>query len=150
MACPEKEVDFLGTNIEEPMKEVLEALLLETATVAVVHSKYWMEAWTDHMASCTTEDLIVVNSACIVQALSTSVQLEGLVKDLRAKKNDLAKWLEEAVHCGDAVQVVEAKVTEVEKKKLEAKDQLGKANTKVERLKKELYEVECQVAALMR
>lgn len=48
------------------------------------------------------------------------------------------------------MQVVEAKVAEVEKKKLEAKDQLGKANTKVERLKKELYEVECQVAALMR
>ncbi|XP_022851055.1 uncharacterized protein LOC111372871 [Olea europaea var. sylvestris] len=37
---PSKEVDFLGTNPEEPVREVLEALPPETATVAVVHCKY--------------------------------------------------------------------------------------------------------------
>lgn len=60
------------------MKEELEALPPEIAMVAVLHRKYWTKAWRDHISSC------------IARALSTSVQLEGLVKDLRAKNVDLA------------------------------------------------------------
>ncbi|XP_022899348.1 uncharacterized protein LOC111412651 [Olea europaea var. sylvestris] len=37
---PSKEVDFLGTNHDELVREVLDALPPETAMVVVVHSKY--------------------------------------------------------------------------------------------------------------
>ncbi|XP_022898759.1 uncharacterized protein LOC111412186 isoform X2 [Olea europaea var. sylvestris] len=148
--CPSKEVDFLGTNLEEPVREVLEALPPETAAVAVVRSKYWTEEWRDHIASCTAEDLVATNSACVARALSTSIQLEGLVKDLNSKWEDLAKHLEEAMHYGDTVRTAQAKATQAEEGKKEAEAQLTAAKAEVERLKKELYKVECQVAAVTR
>ncbi|XP_022856309.1 protein piccolo-like [Olea europaea var. sylvestris] len=145
---PSKEVDFLGTNPEEPVREVLEALPPKTAMVAVVHNKYWTEEWRDHTASCTAEDLVAANSACVAQALSTSIQLEGLVKDLNSKREDLAKRLEEAMHYGDTVRAAQAKAMQAEEAKKKAEAQLTVAKAEVERLKKELYEVECQVAAV--
>ncbi|XP_022898752.1 uncharacterized protein LOC111412184 isoform X1 [Olea europaea var. sylvestris] len=148
--CPSKEVDFLGTNLEEPVREVLEALPPETAAVAVVCSKYWIEEWRDHTAFCTAEDLVAVNSAGVARALSTSIQLEGLMKDLNSKWEDLAKRLEEAMHYGDTVRVAQTKATQVEEGKKEAEAQLTAAKAEVERLKKELYKVECQVAAVTR
>ncbi|XP_022856447.1 uncharacterized protein LOC111377548 [Olea europaea var. sylvestris] len=96
-ANPSKE-DFLGPNSEELVKEVLEALPSETAAVAVVHNKYWTKEWRDHTAACTAEDLIAANSACVARVLSTSIQLEGLMKDLNAKMEDLAKRFEEAMY----------------------------------------------------
>jgi hypothetical protein len=145
-----KEEDFLGTSSEEPVKEVLEALPPETAAVAVVHSKYWTEEWRDHTASCTAEDLVAVNSACVARALSTSIQLEGLVKDLNSKREDLAKRLEEAMHYGDAVRAARAKAAKAEEEKRAAEVQLAASQAEVERLKKEFYEVECQVAVVTR
>ncbi|XP_022874088.1 uncharacterized abhydrolase domain-containing protein DDB_G0269086-like [Olea europaea var. sylvestris] len=145
-----KEVDFLGTSSEEPVREVLEALPPETAAVAVVHSKYWTEEWRDHTASCTAEDLVAVNSACVARALSTSIQLEGLVKDLNSKREDLAKRLEEAMHYGDAVRAAQAKAAKAEEAKRAAEVQLAASQAEVERLKKELYEVECQGAVVTR
>lgn len=61
-----KEQDFLGCTLDEPVKEVLEAFPLEIATVAWVHFKYWTEALRDHTSSCTVEDLVVANRACII------------------------------------------------------------------------------------
>lgn len=63
----------MGSNEEELVGEVLEALSPEIVVMAVVYNKYWIEAWRDHIASCTTEDLVTANIACIAQALSTSV-----------------------------------------------------------------------------
>lgn len=102
-ARSKNEVDFLGINTEEPVKEVLEALSPETTAVAMVHSRYWTEEWGDHTSSYTVEDLVAANGACITWALSTSAQLEGLIKDLRAKNMDLAKRLEESVLYMDTV-----------------------------------------------
>lgn len=95
----------MGINSEKPVREVFEALPSKTAAVAVVHNVYWTEEWRDHTTSCITEDLVAANSACIARALSTSVQLEGLVKDLKAKKVNLAKRLGETLHHGDTVHV---------------------------------------------
>lgn len=81
----------MGTSNEEPMKEVLEALPSEIAAVVLVHSKYWIEEWKGHTASCAIEDLVAANSTCIARTLNTSVQLESLVKDIRANNVDLAK-----------------------------------------------------------
>lgn len=36
----DKEEDFLEVNLDEPVKEVLEALPLETVAVALIHQKY--------------------------------------------------------------------------------------------------------------
>ncbi|XP_022861284.1 uncharacterized protein LOC111381701 [Olea europaea var. sylvestris] len=118
--------------------------------MAVVHNKYWTEEWRDHTASCTAGDLVAANSACVARALNTSIQLEGLVKDLNAKREDLAKRLEEAMHYGDAVREARAKATEEEKGRKEVEAQLSAAKAEVERRKKELYEVECHVAAMTR
>lgn len=57
----------------------------------------------------------MANSVCIAQALSSNVQLKGLMKDLRA----LAKRPEEALHYRDAVREAKAKVVEVEEKRSE-------------------------------
>lgn len=43
MPCSDKKADFLGTNFEKLVREVLEALPLETTTVAVVYSRYWTD-----------------------------------------------------------------------------------------------------------
>lgn len=72
------------------------------------------------------------------------------MKDLNAKREDLAKRLEEAMHYEDAVREAQAKATEEEKGRKEAEAQLFAAIAEVEWLKKELYEVECQVAAMTR
>lgn len=80
----------MGTNPEKTVRKVLKALSPETAAAFVVHSKYWTNTWRDHTPFCTAKDLVAANNACIAKALSTSVQLEGLVKDLRAKSVDLA------------------------------------------------------------
>lgn len=88
--CSDKEADFLGTNSEEPVKKVLKVLPPKVVAVAVVHTKYWTKAWRDHTYSYTVEDLVAATNACIVRALSTSIQLEGLVNNLRAKNIDLA------------------------------------------------------------
>lgn len=143
---PSKEVDFLGTNPEELVREVLEALPLEVATVAVIHNKYWTEEWKDHTASCTAEDLVAANSACVTRALSTSIQIEGVVKDLNSKREDLTKRLEEVMHYGDAMREAQAKATQAEEGKKEVEAQLTAAKAEVEWLKKKLYEVKCQVA----
>ncbi|XP_022883631.1 uncharacterized protein LOC111400445 [Olea europaea var. sylvestris] len=150
MARPSKEVDFLGTNSEESVREVLEALPPETTVVAVVHNKYWTEEWRDHTSCYTVEDLAAANSARVARALSTSIQLEGLVKDLNSKREDLAKCLKEAMQYGDKVREARAKAAEEEKKRTEAEAQLAIAVGDIERLKKELYEVERQVAAMTR
>lgn len=68
------------------------------------------------------------------------------MKDLRSKIIDLAQWLEENLHYRNA----EAKAAEVEKRRVETEDQLGKSNYYVERMRKELHEMKCQVAALTR
>ncbi|XP_022893779.1 uncharacterized protein LOC111408217 [Olea europaea var. sylvestris] len=149
-ARPTKEVDFLGVNTEEPVKEVLEALPPETAAVAVVHNKYWVEEWKDYTASYTVEDLVAANCACIARALGTSVQLEDLIKDLSVKNIDLAKLLEEAMQYEDEVRAAQEKAYEAESTKQEAEGQLIRVNADVERLKKELHETECQVAAVTR
>lgn len=104
----------MGTNCEEPVKEVFEALSHKTAAVAMVLSKYWTKARRDHTSSCTTKDMVVVNQACIARALSTIVQLEGLVKDLWAKNVDLAQKLEKAVLYGYEVRITRAKSEEAE------------------------------------
>lgn len=129
---------------------MLEALPPEIAAVAVVHNKYWTEEWRDYTAFCTTEDLVAANSTCVAWALSTSIQLEGLVKDLNSKREDLAKCLEEAMHYGDAMRVAQAKATKAEEGKKAAEPQLTVVQAEVKQLKKELYEVECQVAAVTR
>ncbi|XP_022873713.1 uncharacterized protein LOC111392589 [Olea europaea var. sylvestris] len=95
-------------------------------------------------------DLVAANSACIAEALSTSVQLQSLVKDLEARREDLAKRLEEALHYEDAMRAAQAKASEAEEVRQKAKARLMRSNPEVKRLKKELYEVECQVAAMIR
>lgn len=118
-AYPDKKEDFLGINTEKSVKKVLEALPPKNVVVAVVHSKYWIKEWRDHTTSYTTKDLVAAISTCIAQALSTSIQLEGLVKDLREKNIDLAQRLEKNLHYGDT----EAKMSKANKMRLEAEGQ---------------------------
>lgn len=116
-ACPDKKEDFLGINTEESVKEVLEALPSKTIVVAVVHSKYWIKEWRDNTTSCTTKDLVVAISTSIARALSTSIQLEGLVKDNGRRTST---WrLEKNLHYGDT----EAKMSKANKMRLEAEGQ---------------------------
>lgn len=72
------------------------------------------------------------------------------MKDLRAKNVYLAKQLKVTLHYRDAVREAEAKTTKTERKRIEEKGQLGRANFDVEKLRKELYEIESQVVALTR
>ncbi|XP_022883708.1 optineurin-like [Olea europaea var. sylvestris] len=104
----------------------------------------------DHTTSHTEEDLASASTACLAKAPTTSIQLEAVVKDLRAKNVDLAKRLEVSLQYGEAVQEAKAKTVEAEKKRVEVESQLGRANSDVERLRKELYETESQVDALKR
>lgn len=97
----ENEVDFLETNLEEPVREV-----------AVIYTKYWIDTLRDHTSSYTIEELVATNNACITQAFSTSVQLEGPVKDLRAKNMDLAQWLDTIMHYEDAISTKKAQAEE--------------------------------------
>lgn len=69
------------------------------------------------------------------------------MKDLRAKNIDLAQRQDENLHYEDVVWDVEAKAIEAEKRRVEVEGQLRKPNDDIERLRKELHETECQVAA---
>lgn len=107
--CSDKEQDFLGTNSDEPVKEVLEALPPENAVVALTHHKYWIEAWKEHTTFCTAKDLVATNNACVAPALSIGIQLGGLIKDLREKNIDLAQRLEKAALYGKEVRATRNK-----------------------------------------
>lgn len=96
------------------------------------------------------EDLIAANQACIAQALSMVVRLEGLMKDLRAKNVDLAQRLEKAVLYEDKVRAAKAKTDGAERGKREPEEWAQKAKATLEQLNRELNEIKCQVAALTR
>lgn len=93
---------------------------------------------------------MATNSARLAWALSTSVQLEGLVKDLRGKNIDLAQWLEKASSYGDKVRAARAQAEGARKAKEAVEARTATVEATSVRLKKELHETECQVAVLMR
>lgn len=88
----DKDVDFLRTNPEEPVREVIRPCPLKWQQWS------WSTTSTGLMLRRITPLLHcqrpgATNSACIARALSTSIKLKGMVKDLRAKNVDLAQRL---------------------------------------------------------
>lgn len=132
------------------MKEVLEAIPPETTTVVVVDNKYWTNVWRDYTSFYVAKDLVLAKSVYITRALSTSIQLEGLVKDPRANNFDFVQRLETSLHYGDAISVERAKAEDAKINRAEVESNLDKVKAVAKQLKKELHETERQVVALMR
>lgn len=90
----------------------------------------------------------MANSACLAQALSTNIQLKGLMKDFRAKNVDLAQLLEMALYYRHALSAERTKVEEAEVKRVKVQSKLDKVKVVVKQLQKELHETEYQVPSL--
>lgn len=48
-------------------------LLPEIALVTIVHNRYWMEEWKDHIASYEVENLLVATNVYVAQRLSINI-----------------------------------------------------------------------------